>query len=490
MAFATLEECMEEAATLSAADRVCADLLSYLDAPDWLHEGQASAWTLDHYRTLAVIAGKQGGKSTFGLPWFFREIQLRGPGHYFVGGPSYVVLNKKALPDLVYHLETSGFAKYNKTLHEFHFTPAGIRAFFGTTDYNELYERYKFTDPDNNVTERRDEFRVEVVIFVVEMSDPKKVEAGTYKAAWVDEGGSTDISEKAFDNLVNGRLVRFRGRCCITTTPYDINWLKFRLYDKCEKAPRAPGLSEFVVGHIPGDIAVVRFESWMNPVFGLIEFGRIKDSGMPDWYFDMMYRGMFTRPVGAIYDVFDEARHTCPMHKIPQDWVRAFGTDFGQINFAAVKVAIDPVRMRAVIYTSYCPGKALDTPDHIRKLMHGEPSEPLIRGGNRGEKNWRQEFQDHGMIILEPLVSSVFAAIQIIYSLLARDRLVIMDGLGELIKEFKTYKWVLDDEGNPTDDIENKAKYHRLDALRSIARDIERALTQIEEEQYERRKTA
>jgi hypothetical protein len=453
----------------------------------WFHPGQACGWNIDRdsYRVLAIIAGKQGGKSTFGLPWFFREIQLCGPGHYCLTGPSYVVLNKRMIPDIKQELCDRGYATYNENKHEITFTKEGMLAFYGTFDRNELYERYKYVNPDTGAVERKAEFKSRVTIFVIEASDAKKLEAGTYKAALAEEFGSTDVSEKAFDNLVNGRLVRYRGRCCIVTTPYDVNWLKYRVYDAAFTAGKPEDAPEFMVGN-DGFHAVVRFESWMNPEFGMEEFVRIRDGGTQVWYFDMMYRGIFTRPVGSIFDCFDRTKNTTPIDigQIPAGWDRLWGMDFGAINCAAVKVAFEPgSRPRAIAYMSYHPAQKLETGDHVKRLLRGEKGPAYTIGGKKsGEQGWRNEFGEHGLWINEPEVGDHEVRIQILYGLIERGDLIFCSVLTELIKEIETYKRVADNEGNITMEIHNKAGFHRLDALLYIAYRIFQTLKTL---QYE-----
>jgi hypothetical protein len=48
-----------------------------------------------------VLAGTQGGKTSFGPVWLWREMQLRGPGDYLVVTPTFPLLEMKALPTLL-----------------------------------------------------------------------------------------------------------------------------------------------------------------------------------------------------------------------------------------------------------------------------------------------------------------------------------------------------------------------------------------------------
>jgi hypothetical protein len=50
------------------------------------HQGQIKAWD-SLKRFVCVFSGTQGGKTTFGPPWLWRE--LRGPGDYMVITPTF-----------------------------------------------------------------------------------------------------------------------------------------------------------------------------------------------------------------------------------------------------------------------------------------------------------------------------------------------------------------------------------------------------------------
>src|SRR5512140_626244 len=51
------------------------------------HPGQLQAWN-STARFIAVLAGAQGGKTSFGPHWLLREIVRCGPGDYLIVTPS------------------------------------------------------------------------------------------------------------------------------------------------------------------------------------------------------------------------------------------------------------------------------------------------------------------------------------------------------------------------------------------------------------------
>src|SRR5262245_63080665 len=66
------------------------------------HPGQQLAWD-SRKRFVLVLAGTQGGKTSFGPLWLNREIQEKGPGDYMVVTPTFPLLNLKALPEFRAH---------------------------------------------------------------------------------------------------------------------------------------------------------------------------------------------------------------------------------------------------------------------------------------------------------------------------------------------------------------------------------------------------
>src|SRR6476659_540675 len=62
------------------------------------HAGQWKAMNSKR-RIVAVVAGTQGGKTSFLPIWLWREIQRRGPGDYAFVSPNYTLMEARALPE-------------------------------------------------------------------------------------------------------------------------------------------------------------------------------------------------------------------------------------------------------------------------------------------------------------------------------------------------------------------------------------------------------
>lgn len=409
------------------------------------HIGQEKAIDSEA-RFVAIIAGAQSGKTILGPVWLWNEIKKRGPGDYIVASPTYPLLSKKALPAFLDLFEKKlKLGRYFPSSKQFRFSREGSRITFG-----------QYVDD-------------ETIIFFGHAQDPESLESATAKAAWLDEAGQRKFKLASWE-AIQRRLALHRGRAFITTTPYDLGWLKKQIYDRWKSGDK--------------DYEVINFRSTMNPAFSIEEYRRAKRT-LPSWKFDLFYRGIFTRPAGAIYDCYNEAIHTCPRFAIPDQWERFLGVDFGGINTAGVFFAKEPHTGRMFAYREYnknyfngiltyedkaCPhkGATLSCKKHADNLLDGEVMIPYTVGGAKSENQWREEMRSGGLPVREPDQSEVDIGIGRMYGALKDNMIMIFDDLTYLIDEISTYSREMDDEGEPTDEIEDKDTYHHLDACRYI----------------------
>lgn len=404
------------------------------------HIGQWRAWTSER-RFIAVISGTQGGKTSFGPHWLLREIARRGAGDYMVVTPSFSLLEKKCLPEFLRLFQRwLGLGEYKAQKRAFVFSKEGCLKTFGTYD-------------ENNPT----------IVWFGYAADPESLESTTAKAAWLDEAGQKKFKLPSWEAILR-RLSLAQGRVLITTTPYDLGWLKQKIFDAWKAG--AP------------DIDVIRFDSTENPVFPQEEFERARRD-LPDWKFNLFYRGIFTRPAGLIYSSFKDTLftgmgkdgkatgHLVKRFEIPKTWKRYLGLDFGGVNTAAVLLAEHPKSKRLYLYRVYHAGDR-SAKDHTKALLRAEDRLPQACGGSHSEGQWRMEFKQAGLNVLEPPIKDVEVGIDRVYAAFANDMLFIFDDLDGMREEIMTYSRELDDFGEPTEKIEDKATFHRLDALRYI----------------------
>jgi hypothetical protein len=402
------------------------------------HRGQWRAWE-SAKRFVLVLAGTQGGKTVFGPPWLWREIRARGPGDYIGAAPTFPLMNLKMLPEFLGLFQgTLRLGDYNASARRFTFSPDGCRVTFGHV-------------PDEPTH-----------VFFGHAQDPDSLEAATAKAAWLDEAGQKKFKVGSWE-AIQRRLSIHQGRALLTTTPYDLGWLKQRLWDPWKAAGRRHRL-----------IDVIRFESTENPAFPREEFERARAS-LPAWKFNLFYRAIFTRPAGLIYDAFDEAAHKVPRFRIPDNWPRCLGLDFGGVNTAGVFYAKElngrgEETGRLFAYREYKAGRRTAR-EHAEALRRGEPMLPLCVGGSKSEGQWRSEFSTAGLPVREPAVTgpdSVEVGIDRVYGTHKRGELLVFADLAGYLEEKLTYSRVVDEAGEPTEEIDDKNAFHFMDAERYI----------------------
>ena len=391
------------------------------------HSGQIRAWD-STARIVAVLSGTQGGKTSFYPLWLWREMQQRGPGDYMVVTPTYPLLNLKALPEFMrWFKSTLNLGDYKAQDKQFIVSPAGETALWGAEQDEPTRVLFGYA------------------------AEPESLESATAKAACLDEAGQKRFKVDSYE-AIRRRLSIHRGRVLITTTPYNLGWLKQRIWDVW-KAGKS-------------NIDVIRFESIANPLFSREEWEEAKKE-LPRWKFDMFYRAIFTRPAGLIYDAFNEARHKSARFYIPLDWPRFIGLDFGGVNTAALFYAQDPKSKRLYLYKEYKAG-GRTAKEHVNAMMADEPTPLRVVGGAKSEGQWRQEFSAAGLTVRGPDITEIELGIDRVFGAHRKDKIIVFDDLPGYLDEKMSYSRELDENGDPTDKIEDKNSFHYMDAERYI----------------------
>lgn len=402
------------------------------------HKYQKKAMTARE-RFILLLGGTQSGKTSFGPAWLHREIVLRGAGDYLAVAPSYPLMQKKMLPEFLrFFEETLKLGSYNKADKIFIVSEQGEMILFGKKQ------------------------KTRTAVYFGHAQDPDALESATAKAAWLDECGQTKFKLASFEAIMR-RLSLFMGRVLMTTTPYNLGWLKQKFWDVWQA-----GLAKLQ------SLVVISFPSIANPSFPQEEFERARRD-LPRWKFNMFYRAIFTRPPGLIYDNFDEEKHVVDDFEIPAHWPRFMGQDYGGVNTAAVYIAINPETKLLYLYREYWEG-GRTAGQHKEAMLRGEPGIPKAYGGAASEDQWRREFRTAGLPVLTPLVSEVEVGIDRVYGLFAQDRLRIFRSCQHTRDQLGAYSRELDEAGEPTEKIEDKNSYHLLDALRYIGTYLNRQM--------------
>jgi hypothetical protein len=396
-----------------------------------LHPGQSRAWRSER-RFVIVIAGTQSGKTSF-LPWWLaREIQRCGPGDYIAATASFDLFKLKFLPvmrNTFEHLLKNG--RYW----------AGDRVI-------------EIADPEKGFLAKQASDPMWARIILRSAAAGSGLESATAKAALLDEAGMDEFSVEDWEAVLR-RLSLFRGRVLLGTTPYNLGWLKTQVYDRWTEGD--------------SDFEVIQFHSAMNPVFPKEEQERAKRT-MPEWRYRMFYEGEFTRPAGMIYPDFDTEIHTCLPFDVPNSWPRYVGVDFGGANTATLILAHDREADRYFVMSEDLSGDR-STVQHVAAVKERLAGQNLTAawGGAKSETQPRMDWGTAGLEVLEPRVSDVEAGIDRVTELLKERRLQVFKTCKGLIDEFGSYRRKLDANGQPTEEIENKRAFHRLDALRYVA---------------------
>src|SRR3990172_8324468 len=403
------------------------------------HSGQWRAWQSEK-RFIAMLAGTQGGKTSF-LPWWLaREITEHGSGDYLAVTASYDLFKLKFLPEMrrVFE-EILGIARYwaGERILELRNPETG---------------QFQANRADDTMWGR---------IILRSAGSPGGLESFTAKAAILNEDGQDEFTIEDWEAILR-RLSLHQGRACLATTLYNVGWLKSELYDQWANGDP--------------DIDIVQFASIINPKFPQAEFERAKRR-MQDWRFSMFYLGEYAKPASLIYGCFTDAMLIDPF-PIPVDWRVVTGLDFGGANMAQLWLAEDPETQIWYAYRESLEG-GQTTKEHAERVRGNlrEGGDYTFVGGAPSETQQRMDWTAENIYVQQPPVADVEAGIDRVTSLIKGDKFRVFRTLNGLRDELGGYSRKTDSMGNPTDEILNKRTYHRMDALRYASSYIESVLT-------------
>jgi hypothetical protein len=93
---------------------------------------------------------------------------------------------------------------------------------------------------------------------------------------------------------------------------------------------------------------------------------------------------------------------------------------------------------------------------------------PICVGGSKSEGQWRDEFRAGGLPVRAPEITDVEVGIDRVYGAHARDEIFVFSDLAHYLDEKQSYSRVVDDNGEPTEEIDGKSEYHLCDAERYV----------------------
>ena len=135
----------------------------------------------------------------------------------------------------------------------------------------------------------------------------------------------------------------------------------------------------------------------------------------------------------------------------------------------ALWVAWDPKAEILNVYREYLEPFGVTTPEHVKAILAHSAGETIWAwaGGGPSERQARADWQGAGIPLLAPPAIEVWSGIDRVTQLLADFRLVIHDCCVNLLSEVGSYQRVMDGDV-ATDRIQDKDRFHLLDALRYI----------------------
>lgn len=402
-----------------------------------LHPGQTRVWDSKR-RFVFMIAGTQGGKTSFGPWWLWREIMASGGGDYIAATATYDLFKLKMLPEILHVFEDLlGIGRWW----------AGDGVLEIRNPETGTFQARRSTDP------------MWGRIILRSAQTRGGLESATVKAAWLDEIG---LFPMIAWEAVRRRLSLSRGRVLGTTTPYNLGWLKQQIHDKWRDGDQ--------------NYDVIQFTSVTNPSFPVEEFEDMR-STLPTWKFNMFYGGLFERPAGLIYGDFISERRERGGHKVepfdvPTDWPRYVGIDPGGVHTAKVWLAHDYRENVFYLYRESLDGNK-STRQHAAEALAlcQENHERVISWhiGQKAEGQQRLDYMAAGLRnVVDPTVFDVESQIDKVIELFKTFRLYIFDTCAGTLDQLGSYSRVMDNDGEVTEEIKDKAKYHYLDALRYV----------------------
>lgn len=395
-----------------------------------LHHGQQRTWASTK-RFILMLAGTQGGKTSFGPWWLYREIQRNGGADYLAVTGSFEMFKLKMLP----------------TMRETFEHVLQIGRYWSGPGVIEL------CDPATGkfLADRADSPMWGRIILRSAMSRGG-LESTTAAAAWLDEAGQNAFDLSVWEAILR-RLSLYQGRALVTTTLYESGgWLR-TLSDKWEKGDP--------------NIDVIRFASTQNPAFSEEEFARARND-MQAHRFSLFYLGEFAKPPGAIYDL--EPSQIIRPFSIPASWIVYAGVDFGAVNTATVWVAHDPTEDIFIAFQERLEGN-MTTEEHCSAVLGLSADYTMAAwyGGAPSETQQRMDWRANDVPVLRPLLANLESGIDGVATLIKHRRLYVFDDCTGLIENLQNYRRETDEAGVTSDRIRDKERFHFGDALRYVA---------------------
>jgi len=409
-------------------------------------------------RITAMFAGSQGGKTSWGPWWVNDEIKKRGAGDYLAVTATYDLFKLKMLPSLLEVFE--GILKIGRYW-------AGDRIIELSNPFTNEFQAHKSTD---TMWGR---------IVLRAASSVSGLESATAKGAWLDECGQDEFGVDAW-RAVRRRLAIFSGRALLTSTLYNLGWVKTDIIDRAKKDCETKEFHEYtgtidLTENAKAGITLVQYDSIINPSYSLSEYEEARLT-LPTDEFTMQYRGRTTNLRRLIYDIYDSTVHVCEPFDIPDIWnMRYLGLDFGGVNMCGVYFVEKPLLAEEIgkkspklyLYREYLKG-GMTSKEHVINLLYDEKIEPYAIGGAKSEGQWRKEFAQAGLSVEKPAIADYKVGVQKVYEIFKKREIMIFRNCDGVLEQLGRYRRKKDSSGEILDEVEHPNAYHYMDAMRYI----------------------
>lgn len=385
------------------------------------HEGQSAILT-STARFVAAIAGTGGGKTALGPIWCMQEmdrIRTKGrdlsiaPITGFVVAPTYDVLARATAPTLVSLLKG--------TIYEGVYFPS----------------RRQYELPNNWG-----------VIWLLSADRPGGLEGGQIDFAWIDEGGQLKYDAWV---AITGRLGLKMGRALITTTPYLVNWLYYKILK-----PAFAGDPLYFAR---------QWASVTNPAYPMEEFERAKRD-MSAQRFAQRYLGQFVKLSGLVYPDLERCKRK--FTTVPDGELYG-GIDFGWNDpFSAHVAVLDKNDVLWVFRERYKRRTALEA--HARAL----PKDPTYYADPSQPESIKR-LNTLGLTVRPNRVREIAAGIDMVNTRIYNDKLVISEDLPAVWAEGREYAYETDEDTQESGGEKPVGGFdHALDDIRYMVCGIDR----------------
>lgn len=411
-------------------------------------------------RLIGMIAGTQGGKTSFGPHWLYKEIKLRNGGDFIAVTSSYDLFKLKMLPSMI----------------------AVFEGIYGIGRYWTGDRIIEIKNPDTGeFMAKKVSDRMWARIILRSAEATSGLESSTAKGAWLDEAGQPNFTIDAY-RAIRRRLTLNKGRILFTTTLYQLGWLTSEIIDPATDTGNTSFeyVNQAEIEHTISEDAnteIIQFDSILNPLFPIEEYEEMK-AKLPDDVFQMQYRGRKAKRRFLIYDCFNREINTCPPFYVSDEWKKFVGVDFGSVHTAAVFCAENPETKQLFIYKEYLDGGKLIS-GHAQSLLNGLHNFRGAFGGARNEDQWRSEFGKHGFPIQPPETNDVEIGIERVYAQIKLGNVIVFNTCNKLLSEIDKYRRRRNDSGDALEEIENKNDFHMLDSLRYVVATMRRGDTKV-----------